>query len=75
MFLITFHLTNKDKKVEIQIEANRPKLSNQKGIRVENYSKPASKKRNPKGQLISKCLFGVIVWTIKPTKFFPGFLP
>ena len=28
-----------------------------------------------KGQLISKCLFGVIVWTKKPTKFFPGFLP
>ena len=45
----TFHLTNKDKKVEIQIEAlaYRLKLSNRKGIRVENYSKPASKKRNP----------------------------
>jgi hypothetical protein len=28
-----------------------------------------------KGQLISKCLFGVIAWTKKPTKFFPGFLP
>ena len=28
-----------------------------------------------KGQLISKCLFGVIVWTKKPTKFFQGFLP
>ena len=28
-----------------------------------------------KGQLISKFLFGVIVWTKKPTKFFPGFLP
>ena len=28
-----------------------------------------------KGQLILKCLFGVIVWTKKPTKFFPGFLP
>ena len=28
-----------------------------------------------KGQLISKCLFGVIVWTKKPTKFFPGFVP
>ena len=26
-------------------------------------------------QLISKCLFGVIDWTKKPTKFFPGFLP
>ena len=35
-----------DKKVEIQIEANRPKLSNQKCIRVKNCSKPASKKRN-----------------------------
>ena len=29
----------------------------------------------PKGQIISKCLYGVIVWTKKPTKFFPGFLP
>ena len=28
-----------------------------------------------KGQLISKCLLGVIVWFKKPTKFFPGFLP
>ena len=28
-----------------------------------------------KGRLISKCLFGVIVWTKKPTRFFPGFLP
>ena len=28
-----------------------------------------------KGQLISKCLFGVIIWTKTPTKFFPGFLP
>ena len=28
-----------------------------------------------KGQLISKCHFGVIVWTKIPTKFFPGFLP
>ena len=28
-----------------------------------------------KGQLISKCLFGVIIWTKKPTKFSPGFLP
>ena len=28
-----------------------------------------------KGQLISKCLYGVIVWTKKPTKFFPGFMP
>ena len=28
-----------------------------------------------KGHLISKCLFGVIVWTKKPTKYFPGFLP
>ena len=26
----------------------------------------------PKGQLISKCFFDVIVWTKKPTKFFPG---
>ena len=30
---------------------------------------------NFKGQLISKCPFGVIVWTKIPTKFFPGFLP
>ena len=29
----------------------------------------------PKGQLISKCLFGVIVWTKKPTKFFKDFCP
>ena len=28
-----------------------------------------------KGQLISKCLFGVILWTKTTTKFFPGFLP
>ena len=28
-----------------------------------------------KGQLISKCLFGVIVWTKIPTNFIPGFLP
>ena len=40
---------------------------------------PVRKKSNfsitDKGQLISKCLFGVMVWTKKPTKFFPGFLP
>jgi hypothetical protein len=29
----------------------------------------------PKGQLISKCLFGAIVSTKKPTKFFKEFLP
>ena len=28
-----------------------------------------------KGQLISKCLFGVIVWTKIPTKKLPRFLP
>ena len=28
-----------------------------------------------KGQLISKCLLGLIVWTKIPTQFFPGFLP
>ena len=28
-----------------------------------------------KGQLISKCPFGVIVWTKIPTKKFPEFLP
>ena len=28
-----------------------------------------------KGQLISNCLFGAIVWIKKPTKFFPVFLP
>ena len=28
-----------------------------------------------KGQLISKCPFGVIVWTKIPTKKFPRFLP
>ena len=28
-----------------------------------------------KGQLISKGLFGDIVWTKNPTKFFKGFLP
>ena len=28
-----------------------------------------------KGQLISKFLFGAIVWTKIPTKFFPEFLP
>ena len=27
------------------------------------------------GQLISKCRFGVIVWTKIPTKIIPGFLP
>ena len=30
----------------------------------------AHKSRGAKGQLISKCLFGVIVWTKKPTIFF-----
>ena len=28
-----------------------------------------------KGQLISKGLFDVIVWTKKPIKYFQGFLP
>jgi len=28
-----------------------------------------------KGQLISKCPFGVKTSSKKPTKFFPGFLP
>ena len=31
--------------------------------------------RAAKGQLISKCPFGVIVWTKIPPKFFQGFLP
>ena len=29
----------------------------------------------PKGQLISKCLFGVIVWTKKQRDFFQDFCP
>ena len=29
----------------------------------------------PKGQLISKCPFGVFKSSKKPTKIFPGFLP
>ena len=32
-------------------------------------------KKLAKGQLISIYLFGTIVWTRKPTKFFPGFMP
>ena len=28
-----------------------------------------------KGQSISKCFLGVIVWTKRPMTFFPGFLP
>ena len=34
-----------------------------------------SKMNHAKGQLISKCPFGVIVWTKKPTKFFDKFFP
>ena len=34
-----------------------------------------SKSIRVKGQLISKCPFGVIVWTKIPTKKFPRFLP
>ena len=33
-----------------------------------------SSEQDTKGHLISKCPFGVIVWTKIPTKFFPGFL-
>ena len=33
------------------------------------------KRVHAKGQMISKCPFGVIVWTIIPMKFFPRFLP
>ena len=52
-------------------------------IKVQIFWKKATKiwKNLPlcfdisKGRLISKCLFGVIVWTKKPTNFFPGFLP
>ena len=29
----------------------------------------------PKGQLISKCPFGIIVWTKIPTKLFQDFCP
>ena len=32
-------------------------------------------KNIPKGQLISKCPIGVIVWTKIPTNFFTVFLP
>ena len=32
------------------------------------------KRVHAKGQIISKCPFGVIVWTKIPTKFIPGFL-
>ena len=31
--------------------------------------------RNAKGQLVSKCPFGVFKSLKKPTKFVPGFLP
>ena len=39
------------------------------------WSRPKCTMFGTKGQLISKCLHGVIIWTKKPRKFFPGFLP
>ena len=46
-----------------------------KGIHMRDFYEEKTREIPIKGQLISKCLFGVIVWTKKPTKFFPGFLP
>jgi len=43
--------------------------------KIQNVLPKKNKGQSSKGQLISKCLFDVIVWTKKPTKFFPGFLP
>ena len=42
-----------------------------------SFSKPTLDKEDQitKGQLISKYLFGAIVWTKIPAEFFPGFLP
>ena len=45
-------------------------FSIEKGWKQWNLIKIATK-----GQLISKCPFGVIIWTKIPTKYFPGFLP
>ena len=43
---------------------------------VEDFVPPETEmKYESKGQLISKCSFGFIVWTKIPTNLFPGFLP
>ena len=46
---------------------NEPKLFMKSQLYVCQYVN--------KGQLISKGLFDVIVWTKKPTKYLQGFLP
>ena len=50
-----------------------------KALKLELGDEPAAGGKlilkTAKGQLISKCPFGVIVWTKIPTKYFPGFLP
>ena len=45
------------------------------GLSSFTYKCYIKDKDKDKGQLISKCPCGVIVWTKIPTKFFPGFLP
>ena len=39
------------------------------------YSKILARSEGAKGQLISKCTFGAIVWTKIPTKKFDKFFP
>ena len=56
----------KKKTVDKRKKAEIPKAKGQPDIRSAFPTK---------GQLISKCPFGVIIWTKIPTKFFPGFLP
>ena len=49
----------------------------EKAFRLQRLRKGCQEvaQRNPKGQLISKCPFGVIVWTKLPTKNLTNFCP
>ena len=51
-----------------EVEAEKVMGGNTESSEIE-------KPQQTKGQLISKCPFGVIVWTKIPMKFFPRFLP
>ena len=65
----------KFRKVSIDINYVYEQQQESKPSRMNIHDEKLNDNETGKGQLISKCLFGIIVWTKKPTKFFPGFLP
>ena len=64
-----------DKRLALNSNMSKNMASVHEGKKEVKFKTKIAKSMPAKGQLISKCPFGVFKSSKKPTKFFPGFLP